>query len=47
MAEAIARTGGNQTRAARLLRISRDQLRYRLEKFGLLARRSRPGDGSD
>jgi len=36
--EAMRRTGGNQTRAAKLLRISRDQLRYRLEKFGLLAR---------
>ena len=38
VAEAIRRTGGNQTRAARLLCISRDQLRYRLEKFGLSAR---------
>ena len=42
--EAIERTNGNQTRAARLLRISRDQLRYRLEKFGLLPGRKRtPG----
>ncbi len=27
---------GNQSRAAQLLRISRDQLRYRLQKYGLL-----------
>lgn len=30
--QAVARTGGNLTRAARLLDISRDQLRYRLKK---------------
>ena len=30
--QALARTGGNLTRAARLLHISRDQLRYRLKK---------------
>jgi DNA-binding protein Fis len=29
--------GDNQTRAAELLGISRDQLRYRLDKFGLRA----------
>lgn len=34
--EALARTGGNQTQAARLLRISRDALRYKMKKFGLL-----------
>ncbi len=33
--EALARTGGNQNEAARLLSISRDQLRYRLEKYNL------------
>jgi DNA-binding NtrC family response regulator len=32
---ALARAGGNQSKAARLLAISRDTLRYRLEKFGL------------
>jgi DNA-binding NtrC family response regulator len=32
---ALERGGGNQSRAARLLGISRDTLRYRLEKFGL------------
>ncbi len=33
--QALERTDGNQTEAARLLSISRDQLRYRLEKYGL------------
>lgn len=32
---AMRAAGGNQTRAARLLEISRDQLRYRLKKFGI------------
>ena len=31
--QAIDRSGGNQTRAAELLGISRDQLRYRLKKL--------------
>jgi DNA-binding NtrC family response regulator len=31
--QAIQRSGGNQTRAAELLGISRDQLRYRLKKL--------------
>jgi two-component system, NtrC family, response regulator AtoC len=44
VAEAIRRTKGNQTQAARLLRLSRDQLRYRLEKFGLLHRGKRSVD---
>lgn len=32
--QAMERSGGNQTRAAELLGISRDQLRYRLKKIG-------------
>jgi transcriptional regulator with GAF, ATPase, and Fis domain len=32
---AMAATGDNQTRAAELLGVTRDQLRYRLKKFGL------------
>ena len=32
---ALHQTRGNQTRAARLLDISRDALRYRIKKFGL------------
>ncbi|MAG58157.1 MAG: DNA-binding response regulator [Planctomycetes bacterium] len=33
--QALDRTNNNQTRAARLLGMSRDQIRYRIEKFGL------------
>jgi len=33
--QALARTGGNQTRAATLLGMNRDQIRYRIEKFRL------------
>ncbi|MCH7632374.1 MAG: sigma-54-dependent Fis family transcriptional regulator [Planctomycetes bacterium] len=34
--QALARTGNNQTKAAKLLGLSRDAFRYRLEKLGLL-----------
>ncbi|MCH7808160.1 MAG: sigma-54-dependent Fis family transcriptional regulator [Planctomycetes bacterium] len=34
--QALARTKNNKTRAAKLLRLSRDAFRYRLEKLGLL-----------
>jgi len=34
--QALARTSNNQTQAARLLNLSRDRLRYRLQKHGLL-----------
>lgn len=34
--QALQRTGGNQTQAAKLLTLSRDQLRYRMQKYGLL-----------
>jgi DNA-binding NtrC family response regulator len=33
--QALDRTGGNQTKAARMLRISRDALRYKMKKFDL------------
>ena len=33
--QALERTKGNQTQAAKLLGINRDQIRYRIEKFGL------------
>ena len=33
--QALERAGGNQTRAAALLGLNRDQIRYRIEKFGL------------
>jgi DNA-binding protein Fis len=33
---ALQQANGNQTQAARLLDISRDALRYKLKKFGLM-----------
>jgi two-component system response regulator AtoC len=33
--QALERAGGNQTRAASMLGLHRDQIRYRVEKFGL------------
>jgi transcriptional regulator with PAS, ATPase and Fis domain len=33
--QALARASGNQTRAAKLLGLSRDQIRYRIEKYQL------------
>jgi DNA-binding NtrC family response regulator len=33
--QALRRTGGNQTKAAALLGLNRDQIRYRIEKFSL------------
>jgi DNA-binding NtrC family response regulator len=33
--QALKRSGGNQTKAAGLLGMNRDQIRYRIEKFGL------------
>lgn len=38
LSQALAHAKGNQSRAASLLRISRDQLRYRMLKFGLRLR---------
>jgi DNA-binding NtrC family response regulator len=35
VAQALERASGNQTKAAQLLGINRDQVRYRMEKFGL------------
>jgi len=32
--QALERTGGNQSKAAQLLAMTRDQIRYRLEKYG-------------
>jgi two-component system, NtrC family, response regulator AtoC len=36
LVQALERTGGNQTTAGHLLGINRDQVRYRIEKFGLV-----------
>ena len=35
LTQALTRAGGNQTHAGQLLGINRDQVRYRIEKFGL------------
>jgi DNA-binding protein Fis len=35
ISRALAQTQGNVTRAAKLLGISRDTLRYRIEKYGI------------
>jgi DNA-binding NtrC family response regulator len=40
LSQALRLTRGNQTRAAELLHLTRDQIRYRMSKFGLS---SRPG----
>jgi two-component system, NtrC family, response regulator AtoC len=38
LVQALERSGGNQTQAGQLLGINRDQVRYRIEKFGLTAK---------
>jgi DNA-binding NtrC family response regulator len=40
---ALERTAGNQSAAARLLGMSRDQVRYRMQKLGLLGKRNHAG----
>jgi DNA-binding protein Fis len=35
LVQALERARGNQTHAGQLLGINRDQVRYRIEKFGL------------
>jgi DNA-binding NtrC family response regulator len=35
LCQALERTSGNKTSAARLLGLSRDTMRYRLEKYGI------------
>jgi two-component system response regulator AtoC len=35
LVRALEKTEGNQTQAARLLRITRDTLRYKMKKFNL------------
>lgn len=36
ISEALERVGGNQTQAAHILQISRDKLRYKIAKHGLV-----------
>ena len=38
LVQALRKTGGNQTRAALLLGLTRDQIRYRMAKFGMTSR---------
>ena len=40
--KALEQTRGNQSRAAALLKISRDQLRYRIQKYGLKTQKEEP-----
>lgn len=40
LVQALERSGGNRTKAGALLGINRDQVRYRIEKFGLEPRES-------
>jgi two-component system, NtrC family, response regulator AtoC len=42
LVQALERAGGNQTQAGHLLGINRDQVRYRIEKFGLPLQHPRP-----
>jgi two-component system response regulator PilR (NtrC family) len=43
LVQALERAGGNQSQAARLLKISREQLRTRMRRYGLLAKPARAG----
>jgi DNA-binding NtrC family response regulator len=43
LVQALERAHGNQTHAGQLLGINRDQVRYRIEKFGLEKRSPQPG----
>jgi DNA-binding NtrC family response regulator len=42
LVRAIEKTNGNQTQAARLLRVTRDTLRYKMKKFQSAVRRGGP-----
>ncbi|HVR73615.1 MAG TPA: sigma-54 dependent transcriptional regulator [Planctomycetota bacterium] len=46
VAQALHLTGGNQTRAGKLLGLNRDQVRYRIEKFGFKAGNDETSDGT-
>jgi DNA-binding protein Fis len=41
----MAQAKGNKTRAGRLLGLNRDQVRYRLEKYGLIQHEATNGTG--
>jgi DNA-binding NtrC family response regulator len=42
LVHALSRAGQNQTRGAEVLRISREHLRIRMKRYGLLPDKSRP-----
>jgi two-component system NtrC family response regulator len=44
LVQALRKTAGNQTRAALLLGLTRDQIRYRMAKFGMSSRDVARGD---
>ncbi|MBZ5631159.1 MAG: sigma-54-dependent Fis family transcriptional regulator, partial [Acidobacteriia bacterium] len=44
---AMLQANGNQTHAARLLDISRDALRYKLKKYGLMHGEEEPADSAE
>jgi DNA-binding NtrC family response regulator len=45
LSQALRLASGNQTRAASLLRLTRDQIRYRMAKFGMTSRDTAASDG--
>ena len=45
LVQALERSRWNQTHAGQLLKINRDQVRYRIEKFGLRSHQSAPSNG--
>jgi transcriptional regulator with PAS, ATPase and Fis domain len=45
--QALQLTSGNQTKAGRLLGLNRDQVRYRIEKFGLTAHPNGEAEGGE
>ncbi len=47
LSQAMGVANGNKTRAGRLLGLNRDQVRYRLEKYGLIEQFSQPAKSAD
>jgi DNA-binding NtrC family response regulator len=47
LSQAMGVANGNKTRAGRLLGLNRDQVRYRLEKYGLIEQFSQPAKSTD
>lgn len=47
VAEALERAGGNQTKAAHILQVSRDKVRYKMAKHGLKGTKPITGPATD